>query len=187
MYICINDSNVDCENFDEKVVNNNYLVITMNSSEEDALIKYRNELLQESLLEIIVFTIFLVFGGCGNLFVIYKLCSHKYRNSQMSYLLRHLTLADLSVIFITIIIEIVWRLTISWNAGELCCKLVLTMRTFGLYLSSLMLICISVDRYFAFVHPLSFKTVKERNCRILFAAYLSSILLSLPQFSLCLH
>ncbi|CAG9116720.1 unnamed protein product [Plutella xylostella] len=39
-----------------------------------------------------------------------------------------------------------WKYTNAWLAGNLCCKLLLVLRAFGLYLSSNVLVCISIDR-----------------------------------------
>lgn len=44
-------------------------------------------------------------------------------------------------------LEIVWASTVTWNAGDLMCRLMSFWRTFGLYLSSFVLVCISIDRY----------------------------------------
>ncbi|RWS26368.1 ACP receptor 2 long-like protein [Leptotrombidium deliense] len=155
--------------------------LNSNQSEYELLLNYKQSLLRESILEIIIYCLLFVIGGCANLIVLCKLISTIPRSSQMNYLLKHLTVADIIVIFVTITIEIIWRLTISWNTGQLSCKFVLTMRIFGLYLSSMILICISIDRYFAFVFPFSFNNAKQRNKRLLISAYLSSIALSIPQ------
>lgn len=43
-------------------------------------------------------------------------------------------------------LEIGWAATVSWRAGNLMCRVMAFFRTFGLYLSSFILVCISVDR-----------------------------------------
>lgn len=45
----------------------------------------------------------------------------------------------------------------------------------------MILICIAVDRYFAFVHPLSFYKMRERNKKMVCFAWTASVLLSIPQ------
>ncbi|RWS06779.1 G protein-coupled receptor-like protein [Dinothrombium tinctorium] len=77
--------------------------------------------------------------------------------------------------------EITWRWTITWNTGEIGCRILQTLRAFGIYLSSIMIVCISVDRYFAIVHPLKYKNLRRKNTKLLAIAYLVTILISLPQ------
>ncbi|VVD04030.1 unnamed protein product [Leptidea sinapis] len=58
------------------------------------------------------------------------------------------------------------RVTNAWLAGNLMCKMLLVMRAFGLYLSSNVLVCISLDRYFAVVHPLRFLREPDAGGRV---------------------
>ena len=130
--------------------------------------------------ELYVYTCLFVIGAFANLFVLYHLI-HDGNNSRVNYFITHLTIADLMVIFVTIIIEIVWRLMIAWPAGDVLCKLVQYARVFGFYLNSSILICISLDRYFAIVHPLSVLNIEDRNKQFLTASYAFAIIACIPQ------
>lgn len=44
-------------------------------------------------------------------------------------------------------LEIAWAATVQWLAGDVMCRVMMFTRTFGLYLSSYVLICIAIDRY----------------------------------------
>lgn len=44
-------------------------------------------------------------------------------------------------------LEIGWAATVEWKAGDSMCRIMAFFRTFGLYLSSFVLVCISLDRY----------------------------------------
>ncbi|XP_053207785.1 adipokinetic hormone/corazonin-related peptide receptor variant I-like [Panonychus citri] len=136
---------------------------------------------QDSLLEIILYSLLFVSGAIGNLWVFFKQRQKSQRDARINYLLRHLNYADMLVIFGTILIEIIWRITVYWHGGEILCKIVSTFRIFCVYLSSVMLICISVDRYFVFVHPLSFINREKRKTILIHASYVVSALSALPQ------
>lgn len=71
---------------------------------------------------------------------------HK-RPSRIDTMLTHLAIADLLVTFLMMPMEIGWAITVSWKAGDLMCRIMSFLRTFGLYLSSFVLVCISLDRY----------------------------------------
>jgi gonadotropin-releasing hormone receptor len=43
-------------------------------------------------------------------------------------------------------LEIAWAYTDSWLAGDLACKFMLSLRTFGFYLSSSVLIAITIGK-----------------------------------------
>lgn len=42
--------------------------------------------------------------------------------------------------------EIGWSITVSWEAGDAMCRIMAFFRMFGLYLSSFVIVCISIDR-----------------------------------------
>jgi gonadotropin-releasing hormone receptor len=116
-------------------------------------------------------------------FVLFHLKKSRYK-SKMNFLIRHLGLADLSVIFITILTEIIWRITVKWETNEFGCKAVQFGRIFPLYLTSMMVICITLDRFYAFVFPLSILKSKERNKCFLITSYVISFTASIPNVSI---
>ncbi|KAI5651584.1 7 transmembrane receptor (rhodopsin family) domain-containing protein [Phthorimaea operculella] len=74
-----------------------------------------------------------------------------------------------------------WRTTNAWLAGNLACKCFLVLRAFGLYLSSNVLVCISLDRFFAVLYPLRLPIARKRSKMMLYFAWFVALLCSLPQ------
>ena len=73
-------------------------------------------------------------------------------------------------------------LTVRWLAGDFTCRILSFFRIFGLYLSSNIIICISLDRLYAIVWPLKANTKASKNTRIfLWTAWIISFLSALPQ------
>lgn len=68
------------------------------------------------------------------------------RPSRIDTMLTHLAIADLLVTFVMMPLEVGWSITVSWQAGDFMCRIMSFARVFGLYLSSFVLVCISVDR-----------------------------------------
>lgn len=131
-------------------------------------------------LSIMVYSTLMVFSATGNFTVLSILAQRKVRrSSRINIMLAHLAIADLLVTFLMMPLEIGWAYTVRWNAGDLLCRVMAFFRTFGLYLSSFILICISVDRYFAVLKPL--KVHDNRASLMIIAAWVASGLCSLPQ------
>ncbi|KAK4323009.1 hypothetical protein Pmani_006269 [Petrolisthes manimaculis] len=93
----------------------------------------------------------------------------------------HLTIADLLVTFLLMPLEIGWAWTVSWRAGDLACRALAFCRTFGVFLSGFLLVVISIDRYYAVLRPLTVTEAKRGMRRMLWVAWMASILCSLPQ------
>ncbi|XP_045450152.1 adipokinetic hormone/corazonin-related peptide receptor variant I-like [Melitaea cinxia] len=125
-------------------------------------------------------TLFAV-GAVGNVCVFISLVRSRRRKSRVNLLMTHLVVADLIVIFIVIPLEIGWRTTNAWLAGNTACKVFLVLRAFGLYLSSNVLVCISLDRFFAVLYPLRLAVARNRSKTMLIFAWLVAFLCSLPQ------
>lgn len=151
-------------------------------SDLDKLNEFMSDLRSQVLVEKIIYSLLFLIGSFGNLFVLYNLFQPRFK-SKMNYLIRHLAIADLMVIFLTIGVELIWRFTIKWETGEFGCKIVQFWRIFPLYLTSLMMICISLDRFYAFVFPLTIFKSKERNFYLIVSSYIVSFVASIPQVS----
>jgi gonadotropin-releasing hormone receptor len=130
---------------------------------------------------IAVYCVLFSVAAIGNLSVFLTLLRARHRKSRVSLLMTHLAAADLIVTFVMIPLEVGWRVTDQWLAGNFACKLFLFLRAFGLYLSSNILVCISLDRYFAIIYPLKVSDARRRGKLMLLFAWFISLLCSIPQ------
>ncbi|XP_024946292.1 gonadotropin-releasing hormone II receptor isoform X2 [Cephus cinctus] len=135
----------------------------------------------QSLTLVIAYCLCFVVAAVGNLTVFVTLLRSRNRRSRISLMICHLAVADLVVTFIMIPLEVIWRITVRWMAGNLACKILLFLRAFGLYLSSNVLICVSLDRYFAVLYPLRVNEARRRGNRMLAVAWISSVICATPQ------
>ncbi|KPU72958.1 uncharacterized protein Dana_GF14951, isoform C [Drosophila ananassae] len=131
-------------------------------------------------LSIIVYSILFVVSTIGNSTVLYLLTKRRLRGPlRIDIMLMHLAIADLMVTFLLMPLEIVWAWTVQWRSTDLMCRLMTFFRVFGLYLSSYVMVCISLDRYYAILKPL--KRSYNRGRVMLACAWLGSIVCSIPQ------
>lgn len=131
-------------------------------------------------LQIAVYSVLMIISAIGNITVLALLIKRRLKaHSRINMMLTHLAIADLLVTFLMMPLEIAWAYTVHWMAGDTMCRLMAFFRTFGLHLSSFVLICISIDRYYAVLQPL--KLSKRRGKIMIFLAWSMSVLCSAPQ------
>lgn len=95
-----------------------------------------------------MFSILFVISSIGNSTVLYLLTKRRLRgpSTRIDIMLMHLAIADLLVTFLLMPLEVAWAYTVQWKSTDFVCRLMSFFRVFGLYLSSFVLICISIDR-----------------------------------------
>lgn len=57
---------------------------------------------------------------------------------------------------LNVLTDIIWRITISWRAGNLACKVIRFMQACVTYASTYVLVALSIDRYDAITRPMNF-------------------------------
>ncbi|VVC99895.1 unnamed protein product [Leptidea sinapis] len=73
--------------------------------------------------QLVVLWMLLVAIVAGNATVILALLLTKTRKSRMNFFIMHLAIADLWVGLISVLPDLIQRITISWLAGSIACKL----------------------------------------------------------------
>lgn len=136
-----------------------------------------------NMTQLIAYSLLLPIAAVGNLLVFVALFRNRHRKSRVNMMILHLSLADMIVTFVFLPTEITWHVTIEWVFGNFGCKVYKFLSAFGFYLSSMVLVCISLDRYFAVLHPLKVNDAQRRGKIMLFFAWLISAVISLPQVS----
>ncbi|XP_056648983.1 cardioacceleratory peptide receptor-like [Diorhabda sublineata] len=116
----------------------------------------------------------------GNLGVIYTLTIGGARKSRMNYFIAHLAFADLAVGLITVLTDLIWRITVSWYAGNIACKIIKFLQVVVTYASTYVLVALSIDRYDAIRHPMKFSGSWRRAKCLIIAAWLVSVLFAIP-------
>ncbi|XP_052813763.1 cardioacceleratory peptide receptor-like isoform X2 [Mya arenaria] len=84
----------------------------------------------------------------------------------MHFFIMHLAIADLSVGLVTVMTDLIWKITIKWYLGDVMCKIVKFAEAFVMFASTYMLVALSIDRYDAIARPLQFSGTWTR-CKVL--------------------
>lgn len=116
----------------------------------------------------------------GNSSVLLALAFNKNRKSRMNYFIMQLAIADLAVGLISVLTDIVWRVTIAWHAGNVACKVIRYLQVLVTYGSTYVLVALSIDRYDAIKHPMKFSGSWRRAKLLVAIAWAVSAIFSLP-------
>ena len=105
------------------------------------------KLTQTGIITITIYSILFILSSICNLTMIVFLCVKisKKKSSLNSFMI-HLNIANLVITFITIPLEIGWKTSVYWRAGEFGCKFFQFLRPIGIYLASFVIMGLSVDR-----------------------------------------
>ncbi|XP_013173702.1 PREDICTED: gonadotropin-releasing hormone receptor-like [Papilio xuthus] len=156
-------------------------MVIFNSASTDSDYVSTDLLPRDQHAVIVTYWVLMTLGALGNLAVLISLAKTRRRKSRVDLLMTHLAIADVSVTCGVIPLEIGWKYTNEWLAGNVLCKALLVMRAFGLYLSSNVLVCISLDRFFAVLYPLKLRVAHKRSQHMLYWAWAMALACSLPQ------
>ncbi|XP_055331550.1 adipokinetic hormone/corazonin-related peptide receptor variant I-like [Paramacrobiotus metropolitanus] len=130
---------------------------------------------------IIVYSNLLWISLLGNGIVFSTLVRRK-KKSRVHILLINLCTADMITTLIEMPLKIAWKSTVQWMGGDTMCRILSCLRVFGLYLSALLIIAISLDRFLAIANPLSsVRRAGERTRIMIFLAWILSIACAAPQ------
>ena len=139
---------------------------------------------EQHIITVALYSCFFLIAATGNLTVFITLFRNRGNKTRVNIFIMHLSIADLFVTFIMMPLEIGWNITVDWRAGDYGCRILMFFRAFGLYLSSFVLVVISLDRYFAILHPLSLNDADKRGQIMLTFAWLFSTIASIPQVNI---
>jgi H+/Cl- antiporter ClcA len=120
-----------------------------------------------TLIKVFVLSVMGVISLVGNVATIWNIQKNRssrralrHSCSSIYTLILHLSVADILVTFFCIIGEAIWSYTVEWFADEISCKLLKFLQMFALYLSTLVLVLIGIDRWIAVKYPMKSKLLK---------------------------
>ncbi|XP_070543653.1 gonadotropin-releasing hormone II receptor-like [Ptychodera flava] len=136
---------------------------------------------EAALIRVILYGVFFAVALSGNLTIFITMFRNRRKRNRVKTFIMHLAIADLMVALIVMPTEAIWQITVQWYAGDVLCKILSFLKLFPLYLSSNILVTMSVDRYWAIVHPLSVSNADRRGTIMLFLSWGIAAVCSLPQ------
>lgn len=163
----------------------------MNYSSPDNISSYEDDYLCSETLDSprhplkklfvpLVYLLIFILGGLGNTLVLVILRRYRHSHTSTEQFLFHLALANLLLV-LTFPFGVVQCLA-GWVFGTVLCKVLSAINRMSFYSSSLLLGCVSVDRYLAVVYALrTFQKRRHLSIHLTcLGVWLLSVLLTLP-------
>ena len=118
-----------------------------------------------------------IFGNC-------LVCHVVFRNKQMhtvtNYFIANLALADILLCILAVPFTPIYFFLKRWPFGDVMCTLVSMSQSTSVYVSTLTLTSIAIDRYFVIIHPFRPKMRISVCYAIILGIWLTSITASIP-------
>ncbi|UJR37044.1 hypothetical protein I4U23_029749 [Adineta vaga] len=130
---------------------------------------------------LLLFALVVLLAVCGNSIVIWIVLAHRRMRTPTNYFLVNLAYADvLNAIFNISFNGYYMVAQARWPFGNLMCKLVQAVSHVSIAANVLTYVAISLDRYFAIIHPLRTKLTHKQTIMILCGIWILSLLVSSP-------
>ncbi|XP_039284727.1 QRFP-like peptide receptor [Nilaparvata lugens] len=129
-----------------------------------------------------VYSLTFVLGIVGNSLIVFTIFRYRRMKSTTNVFLASLASADLLLIIICIPLKIAKLFSYTWTMGVFLCKMVHYMQNVSAICSVLTLTAMSIERYYAIVHPMKAKyicTISQAR-KIIIGTWLASLLLGAP-------
>ncbi|KAI8510083.1 gastrin/cholecystokinin type B receptor-like [Branchiostoma floridae x Branchiostoma belcheri] len=140
------------------------------------------ENLAVSVPTILTYAVCFLLGTVGNVLVVFSVARFRRLRSTTNYLLGNLATADLLIVALCVPVKAAEFFLPAWELGGFLCKATALLQFLSVICSVLTLTCISIERYFAIIHPMQIRSVfTVGRARLLIAAiWVVSFLLASP-------
>lgn len=150
---------------------------------------YQDNITNHILVQIIFYILYAVIfflGLFGNILVCYIVYSNKSMQTVTNLFITNLALSDIFLCILAVPFTPLYTFIGKWIFGRIICHLVPYAQATSVYVSTLTLTAIAVDRFFVILHPLR-QRMKLSTCFfILLGIWIFSMLVTLP-YGICMQ
>ncbi|XP_017492807.1 PREDICTED: pyroglutamylated RFamide peptide receptor-like [Rhagoletis zephyria] len=125
-----------------------------------------------------------ILGALGNGLIIYIVCKYTRMRSLCNVFLASLATADFLLVCVCIPVKMVQLVTYTWTLGDLTCRLLHYVQNVSVFCSVLTLTTMSVERYWAILHPVECRTTFSMHHiqKIIIVIWVAALILAAPTF-----
>lgn len=131
---------------------------------------------------IFFFVIMTLFGLSGNALMCYIILTRQHLKSCRNWFILNLTISDILTCVLCIPFTVIRLLLRDWPLGEIMCKIVPTLQAVYVFVSTLTIVAIAIDRYRAIVYCSLRSPDKSTLFYVFPMIWMVSFALALPMF-----
>ncbi|XP_046355436.2 orexin receptor type 2-like isoform X1 [Haliotis rufescens] len=129
----------------------------------------------------ILYVLVFIFGVSGNFLVCFAVWRNRLLRTTTNYFLVNLAVADFLVIVLCLPPSYTQSIWETWFLGNAMCKVVEYYQEVTVVVSVLTLTAISIERWFAICHPLTFKETRKRVIVSIIVIWVGAHVMSIPR------
>nr|XP_027194317.1 neuropeptide Y receptor type 1-like [Dermatophagoides pteronyssinus] len=176
-YLIQNNHNIN-NNITETIENLREFIMNLDNYSSPS---YRATLTRRNILIITFYLTIVIISLFGNLIVCYVVFKRKHMRISTNLLMTNLALSDLIMTVINIPFNLARILLNDWPFGSLLCILVPLIQVTSVYVSTLTMTIIAIDRYQAILNPLNKRiTTTLSTSLIIIVIWIAAALFSIP-------
>lgn len=135
----------------------------------------------------IIYTNIFVLGMCGNMLTVFVVFRNRDMQTVTNFFIANLALADILLCTLCVPFTPLYTFSEKWVFGMVMCHIVAFAQGTSVYVSTLTLTSIAVDRFFVIIYPFK-RRMKTTTCLcIILGTWLVSILSVLPYGIIVMH
>ncbi|XP_044763002.1 prolactin-releasing peptide receptor-like [Coccinella septempunctata] len=154
-----------------------------NNRTEMNVTSYNYDLIDNNLVQVVfllVYTSIFVLGIFGNVLVCYVVIKNKAMQTVTNLFITNLALSDILLCIFAVPFTPIYTFLGKWIFGSLICHLLTFVQSISVYISTLTLTSIAIDRYLVIIYPFH-PRMKLTTCIIIIVTiWIFAILVTLP-------
>ena len=132
------------------------------------------------IILIVVFSVLIVFGACGNGLVCYVVAKNPHMRTPRNIFIINLAISDLTLCLFTQPFNLMKASISVWHLGDFMCKFVPMFAGTNVFVSTISITAIALDRFQVIVYPTKENMMKVGSVVALISIWLISMLMASP-------
>ena len=127
-----------------------------------------------------VYSIIFLLGMCGNFLVVYAVLHNRTMQNVTNFFILNLALSDILLCVLCVPFTPLYTFLNRWVFGEVLCHLVTCAQAISIYISSLTLTAIAIDRFVVIIYPFRARMLTSTCVALILCTWLFSTGATLP-------
>lgn len=129
---------------------------------------------------IVIYSIVILFGFLENVVIVCVLIKNKHLRVPTNIFILGLAMSDILLCSFNLPFQLHYQLTDQWAFGDTLCKVIMPTYGIPIFVSSMSILMIAIDRYMLIVHPFHQRMSSEKAVCLVIGIAIFTTLLAIP-------